>query len=102
MTSARLCRWIWTPYGIRRSLDTRHQLTFTFTTLLSVIALITVVVPTVMLRNDFSKVVKALPALDGNLSARLGDNFKQLVSGIGVQRGICIDKATEQRSCAFF
>jgi len=70
--------WVWTPYGTRRSLDTRHQLTFTLTTLFSVIAMLCVVIPTVMLRNQFSKVEKALPALDANLTAKLGDGFRQL------------------------
>jgi len=70
--------WVWTPYGTARSLDTRHQLTLSLTTILSVVSMLSVIIPTIVLRNSFGSIVKALPALNTDLTAKLGDGFKQL------------------------
>jgi hypothetical protein len=42
------------------------------------IALLATFISTIVLRNDFSKAVKAIPALDDSLRAKTGASFPQL------------------------
>ena len=67
-----------TPYGLARSLDIRHQVTLAINSILTAIAMLSVVAATVVLKNDFGRAVKAIPALDETLLAENGTAFTQL------------------------
>lgn len=67
-----------TPYGLARSLDIRHQVTLAINSILTAIAMLSVVIATVVLKNDFGRAVKAIPALDDTLLAENGSAFTQL------------------------
>lgn len=61
-----------------RSLDIRHQVTLAINSVLITIALLGTFISTIVLRNDFNRAVKAIPALDPDLRAKTGDSFGQL------------------------
>jgi hypothetical protein len=67
-----------TPYGLARSLDIRHQVTLAINSILTAIAMLSVVAATVVLKNDFGRAVKAIPAVDDTLLAENGTAFTQL------------------------
>ena len=77
--------FVWTPFGPAKSLDTNHQWTIALAAILAAFAMFSVLISTIVLRNAFQKVVKAIPALDPSLLTTMGGGFSAFyaVSAMG-------------------
>lgn len=73
------CRFqLTTSNGLRKSMDSRHQMALAISSMTTTVGLILVLIPTFVLRNAFAKTVKAIPAINQNLQVQLGSGFTQL------------------------
>jgi len=59
-------------------MDSRHQNALAISAVLITIALTLAILPTFLLRHSFQKAIKAIPAYNDNLQAKLGTAFNQL------------------------
>lgn len=59
-------------------MDSRHQNALAIVAVIITVAFMLAVFPTFLLRNIFQKAIKAIPAYNENLQAKLGTAFTQL------------------------
>lgn len=59
-------------------MDSRHQNALAVNAVVVTIAMILAILPTFLLRHTFQKSIKAIPAYNENLQAKLGTGFNQL------------------------
>lgn len=79
---------VWIPSKLTASPQTVHYFILTVATMVALLAMLSVLVSTLVLRSLLAKAVDAIPGIDVNLMAALGGGFSQLVGRceVGVGR----------------